>query len=185
MKKFSFLFIIALFMCSPTAWAQENVFTLSGGYSFSKIDEADANASGWRINGLYEFNPSEGKWSHGLSIGYISVSTSVENLQTVDYKLNSWPIYYAPRFMFGKSSFNGYAKVAIGMHFTNYKRTGTGTEVTISNGGFYSGLGLGVEKTLGETTFLNLEYEWAWMSNTGDYSNGFMNSIMLGIGKRF
>lgn len=185
MRKVSNILIIALLFFSSTAWAQENIFTLSGGYSFSKIDEADASASGWRINGLYEFNPSEGKWSHGLSVGYLTVKAEVENLQTVEYKLNSWPIYYAPKFYLGKSSFNGYAKGAIGMHFTNYKRTGGAAEVKLSNGGFYTGLGLGVEKTLGETTFLNLEYEWAWMSNTGDYSNGFMNSIMLGIGMRF
>ena len=55
MKK-NYLLLVLAFV-STFALCQENVVTLSGGYSFANIEDADANANGFRINGLYEFNP--------------------------------------------------------------------------------------------------------------------------------
>lgn len=185
MKKTINLSIIILLLFTTTAWSQENVFSLSGGYSFANIEDVVVNANGFRINGLYEYNPSEGKWAHGFSVGYIGLTaTSEDGLQDIDYKLNSWPIYYAPKFMIGEDSFKGFAKGAIGMHISSYKRTGSLSELKTSSAGFYGGLSLGVMQKIGETIFMNLEYEWAYMSNTS-YTDGFMNSILLGFGMRF
>lgn len=185
MKTFRNLFLmVAMISISYLSWSQENRFTLSGGYAFANIEDADQNANGWRINGLYEFNPNEGAIAHGLSIGYIGLNSSVEGVQSADYKTNSWPVYYAPKFMFGGDSFSAFVKGALGMHFSSYKRTGSLAEVKTTDSGFYGGLGAGVMKDVSETVFLNLEYEWAYLGNSY-YRDGFMNSIMLGLGFKF
>jgi opacity protein-like surface antigen len=176
--------LVAILAIGSGSWAQENRFTISGGYSFANIEDADQNANGWRINGLYEFNPNEGKLAHGFSFGYIGLSTTVENVQSVDYKSNSWPIYYAPKLMFGGDSFNAFVKGALGMHFTTYKRMGGLGDIKSTDTGFYGGLGAGVMKEVSDNVFLNLEYEWACLSNSY-LRNGFMNTIMLGLGFKF
>jgi hypothetical protein len=183
MKRFFTMMIFVI--SSITVWSQESQFTLSGGYAFTNIEESDAKATGWRINGTYEFNKSEGRFSHGISFGYIGTKATATNaLQTNNYKLNSWPVYYAPKVMFGKNKFRGFLKGALGMHFSNYKKTGSLAEVKVNGGGFYGGAAAGVMFFLKENIVLNLEYEWAYLSNTS-YHDGFMNSAMLGLGFRF
>jgi opacity protein-like surface antigen len=50
--------------------------------------------------------------------------------------------------------------------------------------GFYGGIGAGGMLFLKENIFLNLEYEWAYLSNSW-YSDGFLNTAQLGIGFKF
>jgi hypothetical protein len=180
--------IFALFLITISASAQENMITLSGGYSFANIEDSDTNTSGFRINGLYEFNPSGGAIAHGLSIGYIGTSADVSVLgnSVATYKINSWPIYYAPKFLFGGESVKGFVKGALGMQFSSIKKTGgvLGGEITGNDTGFYGGVGAGFLKTFNEKFFINVEYEWAYMSNSF-YKDGFMNSIMGGVGVKF
>jgi hypothetical protein len=184
MKQLSLFLIIAF--ASLTVFAQENMVTLSGGYSWANLEEVDAKATGYRINALYEFNPQEGKVAHGVAMGFISTSASDEtvSIESVEYKLTNWPIYYAPKVMFGKNKIKIFIKGAAGIHISRYKRTGYLGEVSSNDTGFYGGLGGGLIINLSEKLFLNGEYEWAWLSNYY-YDNGFMNSAMGGIGLRF
>jgi hypothetical protein len=101
----------------------------------------------------------------------------------LEYEINTIPIYYAPKFLFGSKSLEGFVKGALGMQFSDLKRTGafTGSD---NDSGFYGGLGLGGMKTFKEKFFINAEYEWAYMSNSF-YKDGFVNSFMLGLGVRF
>jgi len=80
--------IIALFvLLSAQAFSQQNMFTVSGGYSFATIEDTDKKTTGWRINGLYELNPYQGMFAHGFSFGYVSLSASEgTGSQTVDTK---------------------------------------------------------------------------------------------------
>ncbi|MEK6782426.1 MAG: outer membrane beta-barrel protein [Bacteroidota bacterium] len=180
------LMIIALTFFSVAAWSQENRFTLSGGYAFANIEAVDTDATGFRINGLYELNPLGGKVAHGFSIGYIGTSADFAGVagQSNEYKINSWPVYYAPKLMFGDGSVQGFIKGALGMQFSGLTRTGTLGEFNDKDFGFYGGAGAGIMKTFNEKMFVNLEYEWAYLSNSF-YKDGFMNSIMLGIGFKF
>jgi len=172
-------------LMSLTAWSQENRFTLSGGYAFANVEEVDVDATGFRINSLYEYVPSGGKVAHGFSIGYIGTTAEYSiTSQSIDYKINSWPIYYAPKLMFGNGSTQAFIKGALGMQISSIKRTGTLSEIKDSDFGFYGGAGAGVMKSFGEKMFINLEYEWAYLSNTF-YKDGFMNSVMLGVGVKF
>lgn len=185
MKRLSLFLILVLF--SVTVFAQENMVTLSGGYAWANMDEVDAKATGFRINGLYEYNPSEGKVAHGASVGYIGLNATDDTFSTsepVEYKLTSWPIYYAPKVMFGKDKFKAFIKGAAGIHISKYKRTGYIGELSTNDMGFYGGLGAGIIINLSDKLFINGEYEWAWMSN-GYYEGGFMNSAMGGLGMRF
>lgn len=184
------LFIFLMVLLSTAAWSQFSSATLSGGYSFANIENSENSASGFRINGLYEFNPNLGAVAHGFSVGYIGTSgeqtiTVGGQTSTQELKINTWPIYYAPKYMFGKGSAKLFIKGALGMQFSGLKVTGAaGGDVTTNDAGFYGGAGAGLIKNFGETMFINLEYEWAYLSNSF-YKDGFMNSVMLGVGKKW
>jgi hypothetical protein len=180
------LIIVAFAIISISAWSQENRFTLSGGYAFANPEEFDFDLTGFRINGLYEYAPGNGKIAHGLSIGYIGTKGDNAGVgsQSIEYKVNSWPIYYAPKFMLGSGSAQGFIKGALGMQFSGLERTGSIGEVSTNDFGFYGGASVGFMKSFGEKMFINLEYEWAYLSNSY-YKDGFMNTAMLGVGFKF
>jgi hypothetical protein len=151
------LLLIALVIITATSYGQENKFTLSGGYAFANIEEADADASGFRINGLYEFQTVGTKVAHGFSVGYIGTDASTTLLgDPVDYKISSWPIYYAPKFIFGQKSFKGFVRGALGWQFSKIEREGTAVEASANDSGFYGGAALGVMKDLSEKYLLTL-----------------------------
>lgn len=182
--------LIGLLFCSVTLWSQENMFTLSGGYAWANIEDVESNATGWRLNGLYEFNPNQGMLAHGLSFGYIGTSGSADttlingNVKSVDIKINNWPIYYAPRVMFGGEKWKIFVKGALGIQFASMKQTTDTYEVKVKDTGFYGGVGAGIIINVNEKIFINLEYEWAYASNSF-YRDGFINTASGGIGFRF
>jgi len=179
------LFILSLvFLAGTVAWSQESLVTLSGGYAWSNMEEAESNATGYRINGLYEFNPNEGMVAHGISFGYIHTSAESSVTDGVEYKLNNWPIYYAPKVMFGKGKLNAFLKGALGLHFSGYKRVGGATELDTNDTGFYGGAGAGAMFQIKGNIHINVEYEWAYLSNSW-YQDGFLNSAMAGLVLRF
>jgi len=178
------IFIACLILFSIKGFSQENMVTVSGGYSFANIEDSDDKGTGWRINASYEFNPNAGMFVHGLSLGYISLSTTDGvGQQTIDSKVNSFPVYYAPKVVFGSDKFKGFAKGVLGMQFASLKREGFVTFDDFDFG-FYGGAGAGVMVFINEKIFVNVEYEIAWASNSW-YKDGWMNTAMGGIGYRF
>ncbi|MEQ1586030.1 MAG: outer membrane beta-barrel protein [Cyclobacteriaceae bacterium] len=180
------LLFFALTLIATGAWAQESMFTLSYGWANLNPEESDKNADGFRINGLYEFNPNEGKIAHGLNIGYVLTKYDLATQAgTTNFSFRSWPIYYAPKVILGNSDkFKPFLKGALGAHFSKYKSEGAALDLESSDVGFYGGLGAGGLLFLKENIFLNLEYEWAYLTNY--YSgNGFLNTAQLGIGFKF
>ncbi len=178
------LLILLFFGITLITWSQENMVTISGGYAFANIEDSDEKGTGWRINGLYEFNPGEGIFAHGVSFGYIHlVAEDADGLVTSTSKINSFPIYYAPKVMFGNEAIKGFIKGAVGLQFAKLKREGL---ISLSDGdfGFYGGGGAGVMVFINENIFINIEYEIAWASN-GWYKDGWMNTAMAGIGYKF
>lgn len=178
--------IIVLAFIAISGFSQENAFSLSGGYSFANIEDTDMNADGWRINGLYEFNPQEGDVSYGFSLGYLNLKASSEAAisDTLDYKISTMPIFFAPKYLFGSDKFKGFIKAAIGVQYSWYERQGPVLIIEGNDWGFYAGGGVGATYFLNEQLFLGLEYELAWMTNSF-YKDGMMNSAMLGIGVKF
>lgn len=178
------MLIIFLVMLSFKAFSQENMVTLGGGYSFANIEDTDVKGTGWRINGLFEFNPMGGKFAHGISFGYIGLKAS-EGIgsATINYTINSFPLYYAPKVMFGSEKFKVFIKGALGMQFAGLKKDGF---VTWSDNdfGFYGGGGGGIMFLITEKLFINAEYEIAWASNNW-YKDGWMNTAGGGIGFKF
>ncbi len=175
-----------LLLFSLSVRAQENWITISGGYAFADLEQTDVKTTGWRINAAYEKNAYEGKMANGVVVGYISTETSVSSgvgQLTDDYKLNTWPIYYVPKYLFGGDSFKGFVKGALGMHISSYTKTAQLVIVEDEGVGFYGGLGAGAMLTINKL-FITGEYEWAFASNS-NYRNGFMNSAILGIGIKF
>jgi len=186
------ILIITLFLCLMinSSIAQENNVTLSGGYAFGNIEDISEGTTGWRINAIYEYIGMNEHLSHGLSLGYIRTEGTLDGvLGTADSKFEAghWPIYYAPKYSFlnSESTFRPFVKGALGMHFSDYNITGPfGGDIDTGDTGFYGGLGAGINLNFGELVLINLEYEWAYLSNSW-YRDGFMNSVMLGIGFKF
>lgn len=178
------LMAFILFTCLSSS-AQENMVTLSGGYAFANIEDFSDNATGWRINGTYEFRPSAGSIAHGVSVGYLFMTAENSNiLGSTEIEISTIPIYYAPKYIFGNKSLGGFVKGALGFQFSDLKQTGTIASISDNDSGFYGGLGLGGMKTFKDKFFINAEYEWAYMSNSF-YKDGFVNSFMLGVGVQF
>jgi hypothetical protein len=183
MKKL-YLFLI-LSCISLFAWSQENMITVSGGYAFANIENTDLKPAGWRINGLYEFNPAQGPWAFGFAVGYIGLTATgnIAGSGTADYSIGTIPLYFTPKFMFGNDKIKGFIKGALGTQNSHLKRTGI-IEISDNDWGFYGGGSAGLNYSINEMIFLNAEYELAWLSNTS-YKDGLMNSVMLGIGVKF
>lgn len=182
------LFPIIIFtLIILSANAQENSFTIGGSYVTTNLKEHDENGTGWRIAGLYEYTPMSGNISHGFSFGYIQTKATVDrSLGTeTEFKAGNWPIYYAPKYTFGEKSIRFFVKGVLGMHISTYNTNGPlGGGIDTGDAGFYGGLGAGINGNIGESVFINLEYEWAFLGNSW-YNNGFINSFTLGVGLRF
>lgn len=185
------LFTIAILSIGFYAISQENIIIISGGYSWANLsdieydDAPELKGTGWRINGTYEFNAKEGPISYGVSIGFISLGANYEGLggQDVELKVSSLPIYFAPKFMFGKNKFKGFIKGALGTQSSWFKRTASG-ELTAASWGFYGGGGAGIMISVRENMFIKAEYEIAYASNVY-YTNGWISTAMGGIGFKF
>jgi hypothetical protein len=174
------ILIAFLILLSVKAISQENMVTLGGGYSFANIEDSDVKGTGWRINGLYEYNPMGGMFAHGVSFGYISLIAEGE---VVKNTIHSFPLYYAPKVMFGNERIKVFVKGALGMQFASLKREGL-VELEDFDFGFYGGGGAGLMVFITPKIFINGEYEIAWASNSF-YSDGWMNTAGGGIGFRF
>jgi len=175
------LLFISFVLLTISLWSQDKSVTFSGGWVWANIEDADTDASGWRINAAFELSPIGSNFTHGIALGYISTSGSDKSgEEKVTFDLTSVPIYYAPKYSFGSDKFEGFLKGMAGMHFSSYDRSGL-IDLSTSDVGFYGGLGLGAQINVNEKIFVNAEYEWAYLSNSY-YRDGFVNTIMIGIG---
>jgi hypothetical protein len=165
--------------------AQESLVTIGGGYAFATIQDYDDAASGFRINGLYEFNPTEGMLVHGIAVGYVNISSTKLYLdRDLTTTVVTVPIYYAPKLLFGGEKAKVYVKGAVGMQFASLRREGGITDFSDNDAGFYGGGGAGGMLFLTKSIFINVEYEIAWAKNNF-YGDGWLNSVMGGVGIKF
>jgi len=179
------LLLLVLMVFSLSVQAQQNWINFSGGYAFANTQETEANLNGYRLNFSYERNAYEGQWVHGFVVGYISTEASYDpgiGQADTDYELNTMPMYYMPKYLIGRGSFQGFVKGALGMHYSQFTKTEL---ITIEDNGvgFYGGLGVGAMFTFNRF-FVAGEYEWAFASNSY-YKNGFINSAMVSLGIKF
>ncbi len=181
MKKLISLFAFVLLL-STVGMAQQQNLTLSGGFVMTKVEDIKTDATGYRINGLYELPIFESPFSHGISFGYIHTAADLKTAGILsEFKMNNFPIYYAPKITFGNEKVKLFIKGALGVHFSNYKAITNNLEVTDKDFGFFGGGGLGTTIFINQNVFLTLEYEWDYLSNSW-YRDGYVNSFMGGIG---
>ena len=167
-----------MIMFFSLANSQENGILFSGGYSFASID--GLHGSGWRINGQYEFTRGGGRLSHGLSLGLIHLSANEKSLTST---VNSWPLYYAPKYTITRDKLKFYLRGAIGLQVAGIKREGI-VSLDDTDYGFYGGGSAGIMILLGEKIYLNADYEIAWASNSW-YNDGLINTASAGLEFRF
>jgi hypothetical protein len=173
--------IIALLFCFAALRAQDNIITISSGYATAIISDSDLKGTGWKISGLYEFNQQEdSKFLHGISFGFINTHASDGDQ---NYRLNSFPLYYAPKIIVGERKIKGFLKGALGIQFSSVRLEGL-FDLTDADMGLYAGAGAGFMIMLNEELFINAEYEIAWASNKY-YKDGLISTIGGGIGIKF
>lgn len=170
-----------LLLSTAIAFSQQSFVTVNGGYSFAKVEDTDAKLTGYRINGLYEFNPYGQKWAYGLSFGYMNLKGSTSDR---DYNITSLPLYFAPKYMSGSDKLKGFIKGAFGIQLSNIESTGSTTKLSDHDYGFLGGAGAGFICFINKKIFLNAEYEIMWMSNSY-YRSGWINTISGGLGVKF
>lgn len=179
MKKY--LFILSLVLLTSKVWSQETI-NLMGGFVLARPVDYDTEATGFRITGTYEIGPMEAKrLIHGFSLAYINTAADVayNNLKG-DLKVRSWSMYYAPKYMIGTEKVMAFARASVGIQFAHLQAGGD-IEGDDRDWGFYGGVGLGGMAYVSERVYINLEYEWAYMTNNY-YLNGILNSFQVGIG---
>lgn len=183
--KYILLFLTLVF-CYMDLRSQEGTVSLSGGYVLTNLREVKENATGFRINGTYEFMPEGSKVAQGFTICYLNTAaSSTEDSQTINYKFTHFPVCYAPKLYFGKgSSVKGFVKCSLGLHYSGYQATSPVKDYSSWDWGFYGGLSGGAMKSFGESFIIFLEYEWAYLSNSY-YRDGFVHSFMVGTGYKF
>jgi len=182
MKRIILVFALTFFLLH--GFGQESMVTFSGGYSFAKLNNYINPATGWRISGLYEFNPYKGMLVHGAAIGYSNISASkTDALGKLSSTVTTVPVYYAPKLLFGGDKAKAFIKGTLGIQFATLERTGFVTAKD-SDSGFYGGGGAGGMLFLTDDLFLNAEYEIAWVKNNF-YGDGWLNSAMIGVGMKF
>lgn len=174
------IFLVIMILLSGNAMSQEKMITVSGGYSSANIEDTSTKGTGYRINGLFELSPLGGKLAHGVSFGYIHLSSSDNNASNT---INSFPIYYAPKVLFGSEKAKFFLKGALGVQFAGLKREAL-VSIDDFDFGFYGGAGTGGMLFLKENIFLNAEYEIAWASNNW-YRDGWISTFSAGIGFKF
>lgn len=179
------LAIIILATSTLIAYSQENMITLSGGYAFANIEEADADGTGWRINALYEFAPMNGKVAHGFSVGYVSLSgEGGVGQDKTQYDVGTWPIYYAPKLFIGEGKIQGFIKGAIGWQFSKISNNNPLIIIDANDSGFTAGAGAGFMYSVSDKVFLNAEYEFLWLQNSF-FRDGYLNTASIGLGIKF
>jgi hypothetical protein len=178
--------ILVLIGNSSLIFSQESMISVIGGYCFSNIENTDQRGNGWRINGLYEFNPMEGKIAHGFSVGLASLDAEEgEGTEKSEYSVSTMPICYTPKYLLGSGRLNGFLKVAIGLQRSWMKRTGIIIgDMEDKDWGFAGGAGAGGNFLLNDKIFLTAEYELLYCSNSY-YRDGVVNTLSLGIGFKF
>lgn len=177
--------LLLLIVLATFAFSQENRISLSYGYPIANIEDVDESGSGWRLNLLYEFAPMDGKISHGLSVGYIGFGADVtEGPYNGSVDVNAWPIYYAPKFSFGSDKFKGFIKGALGWQFSKIDYSGNIIGVEENDAGFAGGVGAGGMYFINNKLFLNLEYEFLWLSNSF-FRDESLNTVSIGLGIQF
>jgi hypothetical protein len=178
------LLILLLIIWPASMWAQNNLFTLSGGYSFANIKESSQQGTGYTIVGTFEMNQVGSKYATGISFGFVSLSASEMSLnQEVKYTVSSYPVYFSPKYIFGDGKLRPFIKGDIGMQYSDLKREIIDV-VHVTDFGFYGGGGAGIMVLLGEKFFINAEYNIDWASNSA-YNDGWIQTAKGGLGIRF
>jgi hypothetical protein len=175
-----YIVILFFLLVSMKAFSQNSMATVNGGYSWANVTDAENGATGYRINALYEYYPAAARFSHGIEFGFIHLVAKDADLTST---VNSFPVYYVPKIIFGSDKFKYYLKGALGMQIAGLQREGIVT-LDDTDMGFYLGAGGGIMLFLGDSFFLNAEYEAAYASNAY-YRDGWISSATGGIGFRF
>lgn len=182
--------LFALLLISSLAIAQENRIAINGSYIIANYEDTDNTAPGWRVSGVYEFNPFEKNLIHGVSVGYAFVKAQDPEgnnaLGLQEVRLNSIPIYYVPKYLFGtpEQKFRPFIKGALGWHWSEYQTRGRVIEMSGSDSGPAIGGGFGAQLSLGEKMFMLMDYEGLFLVN-GFYRDGLLNNFSFGVGFKF
>lgn len=178
MKK-KLLVITVLIFLITAAYCQSSSIIVNGGWATAAPDDSDLSFDGFKAGIQYEYVMGDNHWATGGSFHYLGFKDS-GNITTTHYR--SLPLSFYGKYLIGKNKLQGYLKGVTGMQFFMAKReTLTGEELKDHDFGFTLGTGAGVNYTMNEKIFLNLDYELLYLTNAF-YDKGLTNAITVGVG---
>ena len=178
MKK-NLLFVATLIFVVNVAYAQSSNIIVSGGWVTASPDDSDNSVDGFKIGGQYEYVMGYNNWALGGSLTYLGFK---ETGGLVTTKYHSWPINFYGKYRIGKNKIQGYLKGVAGIQFFKAKVEGqSGGDAKTNDFGFSFGTGAGVNYSVSEKVFINLDYEFLYLTNAF-YNNAITNAVAIGVG---
>lgn len=183
MKK-SFFFLCFLVL-TFAANGQDIKLGIGGGYVFANSQQGEGRLSGFRVNGIYEYQAYRSRLSHGLVLSYVNTSgLIVRNQLEQDQEVWMIPFSYQPKYYFSEESARAYVKPVLGLNFSQSTVTSPINQRKEDNIGFYGGAAAGIEADLGYSGFVTLEYKISYVPN-GFFESGLLHALQVGIGFRY
>jgi hypothetical protein len=175
------LFIAAFALVSIAAFSQPASLILSGGWATANPDNSTTSVSGYKIGGQWEKTMGYNPWAMGVAINYFHFKEDLTTGNNLTIKYYSIPVNYYGKYLIGKGKLRGYLKAMGGFQFSGIRLENSNTSTKDNDFGFSLGTGAGAYYDINEKMFLNVDYEFLYLTNSW-YNNGIVNSVSLGIG---
>jgi opacity protein-like surface antigen len=180
MKK-HLLFLLCFTMATAT-YSQTKSFILTGGWAVALPNYSDASVNGFKLGGQWEKAVIENHWGWGIEADYINFTqTGPKPVANSKNRYHTIPLTLYGKYLIGNDKLQAYAKVGGGFQFSKISSEGPNLYASDNAFGIALTTGAGVYYTLSEYLYLNLDYEFLYITNAS-YNNGMINSVSLGIG---
>jgi len=181
-KSFFFLcFLVLTFVAN----GQDIKLGIGGGYVFANSQQGQGRLSGFRVNGIYEYQTYRSRISHGLGFSYVNTSGPIEKNQVQqDQEVWMVPFSYQPKYYFSEESARAYIKPVLGINYSQSTVTVSSRFRKEDNIGFFGAAAAGIESDLGYNGFMTVEYKFSYVPN-GFFDRGLMHSLQVGIAFRY
>lgn len=183
MKK-QLLFLLCLIL-SAEAFSQTKSFILTGGWAVASPNYSDVSVNGFKIGGQWEKAVIEEHWGMGFEADYIDFKQiGSKTASNSVNKFRSIPVMAYGKYLIGNDKLQGYAKGGGGFQFTKVSSETPNLYLSDKDFGFALTAGVGGYYALTEYLYLNVDYEFLYLTNS-TYNSGMINSVSLGIGFKY
>ena len=178
------VFFVALFFLAASLNAQykklSKLTEFNGGYASLTAEDTGHNLTGYMVEFSYIQTALDGKWGGGVMIGFVN-SQDQDARENAEMNFSTVPVAALGQLYFGGNVFQGYVQGQLGLQFSRADYVGERLGWATGDAGLFAGLGLGGHIFLSEQVFVNIAYNFSYLSNSA-YRDGIAHLFKLGIG---